>query len=127
MNLLSPQVIIERLFRRSVAILLIILLCLCFGSILSHAQAVPPRVQALQMIRPVAPPPEPPIQKQIRAVRDEAKSDFKKSEQRARLLDQKIEYFLGGKPIDPDLGAKPIKKKQNRTGNIGSPSSDFRK
>jgi hypothetical protein len=40
-----------------------------------HAQAVPPRGQALQMIRPVAPPPEPPIQKEIRDLKQEVRGN----------------------------------------------------
>jgi hypothetical protein len=41
----------------------------------SLAQAVPPRVQTLQMIRPPAPPPEPPLQKEIRDVKAEVRVD----------------------------------------------------
>jgi hypothetical protein len=40
----------------------------------SNAQAVPPRVQTLQMIRPPAPPPEPPIQKEIRELKKEVQA-----------------------------------------------------
>jgi len=57
-----------------VTFLALILFGVCFTSAESHAQTVPPRGQTLQMIRPVAPPPEPPIQKEIRGVREELKN-----------------------------------------------------
>jgi hypothetical protein len=53
----------------------LILFGVFFISAECRAQAVPPRGQALQMIRPVAPPPEPPIQKEIRELKQEVQGN----------------------------------------------------
>jgi len=58
----------------------LILFGVCFTSSDSRAQAVPPRVQTLQMIRPPAPPPEPPIQKEIRELKQDVQANTRELE-----------------------------------------------
>jgi hypothetical protein len=58
-----------------------------FTSAASLGQAVPPRVQALQMTRPVAPPPEPPVQKEIRQLRQEMRARDRELARRQALVE----------------------------------------
>lgn len=62
-----------------------ILFGVCFTSTESFAQAVPPRVQTLQMIRPPAPPPEPPIQKEIRELKQDVQANTRELERRKQV------------------------------------------
>ncbi len=57
---------------------ILVLVVVAFGAFLapndSSAQAVPPRVQGLMINKPLVPPPEPPLQKEIQAVRAKTRS-----------------------------------------------------
>jgi hypothetical protein len=82
-------------------LLAFILLAVFCSTMECRAQAVPPRVQTLQMVNPPAPPPEPPIQKEIREVKQEV-------QKKTQSLDQKMEAFLGVKPPPRlDVGVPP--------------------
>jgi hypothetical protein len=80
----------------------------------SRAQAVPPRVQGLMINRPIVPPPEPPVQKEIRELNQGVRKNTK-------ALDQKIEAFLGLKPpprLDVGVPAPPPRPKFSRDEEI---------
>ena len=61
---------------------ILVLVVVAFGAFLapndSSAQAVPPRVQGLMINKPLVPPPEPPLQKEIQAVRAKTRSSSEK-------------------------------------------------
>jgi hypothetical protein len=64
----------------------LIFLGVVFTSGESSAQAVPPRVQALQMTSPVAPPPEPPIQKEIRVLKQDVQNKTQAIERKIGIV-----------------------------------------
>jgi hypothetical protein len=87
----------------------IILLGVLFMPVECCAQAVPPRVQTLQMIRPVAPPPEPPLQKDINLLR-RAQRQLDREYRTGQPLDVEIERFLGRPAGTAWRGFRPIRK-----------------
>lgn len=84
------------------------LTCIFFGVLFapseSAAQAVPPRVQSLQLIKRVTPPPELPVQKEIRVLAGEA-ADLER--QIGAILPEKDRVFppaIGGRRYVPPSG-----------------------
>jgi hypothetical protein len=61
---------------RSNSIVFLILVVVGFLAVAaeSNAQVVPPRSQTLQMIRPTTPPPVPPLQREIRELKQEVQA-----------------------------------------------------
>ena len=72
----STSALIDRCGKLSIFVFLLMLPGIFSFTTESMAQAVPPRSQGLQMIRPVLPPPEPPLEKEI----GEVKQDVRKAE-----------------------------------------------
>ncbi len=95
--------------RWNLGIFLALILCgVFFISAECRAQAVPPRGQALQMIRPVAPPPEPPLQQDFRLLR-RAQRQLDREYRTGQPLDAEIARFLGRPARTAWRGYKPIR------------------
>ena len=66
--------LINRRWKLPIFVFLLLILGVVFSPAESVAQAVPPRSQTLQMLRPLVPPPETPVEKQIRKLKQEVQT-----------------------------------------------------
>lgn len=106
----------------TILVLLFVVLGAFFAPTDSSAQAVPPRVQSLMINRPIVLPPEPPVQKQIRELRQDVKDNALEIEvqkavgfwdKRCVELQRKLDVFSSNPYADPDIQALPTEQKAN--------------
>src|SRR5208283_2069670 len=79
----------------------------------SNAQVVPPRSQTLQMIRPTTPPPVPPLQREIRELKQEVQATTPIPYYGGQLACYQECRIRGGKicggPIPPGAEQNPLR------------------
>jgi len=72
---LTMDTFMHRRWKLPILVFLLLVLGIFFTPADSLAQAVPPRSQTLQLIRPLVPAPEPPLEKEIRQLKREVQAE----------------------------------------------------
>jgi hypothetical protein len=86
---LTMDTFMYRRWKLPILVFLLLVLGIFFSPADSLAQAVPPRSQTLQMIRPLVRPPEPPLEKKVR----ENKQDLGATERQVQKNKIEVQYL----------------------------------
>jgi hypothetical protein len=98
---LTMDTFMHRRWKLPILAFLLLVFGIFFTPADSVAQAVPPRSQTLQMIRPLVRPPEPPLEKKVR----ENQQDLRAAERQVQKNKIEVQYLKQKTGIPPHTGS----------------------